>query len=163
MELYPALKAVIEKDGKFLILKRSDNEDVAKNEWDIPGGAIRFVENPIDALKREIKEECGLDVDVIKPLRLWTFYKNSGKTQIFGVTLLCKYKEGTIILSKEHTAYKWIDADEINDFKIHKGIKEDIKIIYFRRRSPLLITLARQLCGSFRFLTLLSVGSANSR
>ncbi len=126
MELYPALKAVIERDGKFLILKRSDNEDVSKNEWDIPGGGIKFGEKPVDALKREIKEECGLDVDIIKPLRVWTFYKNSGKTQIFGVTFLCRYKEGNVTLSRGHTEYKWIDAEEINDFKSHEGIKKDI-------------------------------------
>lgn len=128
MEIYPALKAMIEKDGKFLILKRSQNEDIYKEAWDIPGGGIVFGENPLDALKREVKEECGIDIDIIKPLRIWTFYKNSGKTQIFGVTVLCKYKSGKIFLSSEHTDFKWISLNEINNFKVHEGIKMDFKI-----------------------------------
>jgi 8-oxo-dGTP diphosphatase len=59
MKLYPALKAIVERDGKFLLLKRSEAEDVRKGEWDIPGGAIEFGEDPIEALRREVKEECG--------------------------------------------------------------------------------------------------------
>ena len=74
-KIYLALKAVIEKGGRFMILKRSEKEDISQGEWDLPGGAVEFGEEPIKALKREVKEECGIEIEVIKPVRLWTFTK----------------------------------------------------------------------------------------
>ena len=44
MEIHLALKAIIEKDGKILIIKRSEKEDYFKGIWDLPGGKIKFGE-----------------------------------------------------------------------------------------------------------------------
>lgn len=125
--MYLALKAVIFKDKKILILRRTSTEDVFKEEWDIPGGKIEFGEEPEKALEREIKEEAGIKVKVLKPLRIWTFFKENKKTQVVGITLLCKYKSGKIKLSKEHDDYRWIKPDEIGKYKIHEGIKKDVR------------------------------------
>jgi len=129
-EIYPALKAIIVKDRKILILKRAKEEDCFKEMWDIPGGKINFGEMPEDALKREVKEETGLEIEIIKPIRVWSFFKNNGKTQVVGVTMLCKYKRGKVRLSKEHTEFKWISPEEIEDYEIHEGIKKDVKLCF---------------------------------
>jgi 8-oxo-dGTP diphosphatase len=129
-EIYLALKAVIEKDGKILILKRSKEEDCFKEMWDIPGGGINFGEMPEEALKREVKEETGLEIEVIKPVRIWSFFKNNGRTQVVGVTLLCKYKGGEVKLSREHTKFRWISPEEIEKYNVHEGIKKDIKACF---------------------------------
>lgn len=125
-KIYPALKAVIVKRGKILVLKRSSKEDCSKETWDIPGGKIEFGEIPEKALKREIKEEAGVDVEILTPLRIWSFFKNK-RTQVFGVTILCKYKKGKVKLSEEHTAYKWIKPEEIENLDTHEGIRRDIR------------------------------------
>lgn len=52
-----AHKAIIVKDNKVLLV-RSDKG----GHWDIPGGRIHVGERPNDALKREVKEELGLDI-----------------------------------------------------------------------------------------------------
>jgi len=80
-EMYVALKALIVKNGKILIIKRSSKEDVFANEWDLPGGKLKFGENPVNGLKREVFEETDLKIKVVKPISVWTFLKNSGKTQ----------------------------------------------------------------------------------
>ncbi len=81
-KVYLALKALIIKNGKILIIKRTSKEDCFKGQWDIPGGGIKFGEDPIEGLKREVKEEAGIDICVIKPIRIWTFFQkqrqNSG-------------------------------------------------------------------------------------
>ncbi|MBR0213028.1 MAG: NUDIX domain-containing protein [Alphaproteobacteria bacterium] len=43
-EFKVALKAIIHKDGKILVLKRSCEEDVFAELWDIPGGKIEYGE-----------------------------------------------------------------------------------------------------------------------
>lgn len=128
--IYPATKAVIEKDGKILILKRSCDEDCFKEEWDIPGGGMKFGKFPEESLNREIREETGIEADIIKPLRVWTFFKNNNQTQVVGITLLCKYKSGEVKLSAEHTDFKWIKPEEIEKYNIHEGIKKDVKVAF---------------------------------
>jgi 8-oxo-dGTP diphosphatase len=126
-EMYVALKALIVKNGKILIIKRSSKEDVFANEWDFPGGRLKFGENPIDGLKREVLEETGLKIKIIKPISVWTFFKNNGKTQVIGITFLAKVISGKIRLGKEHTDFKWILPEEIDKYKIHEEVKKLVK------------------------------------
>lgn len=71
MGSYLALKALREKEGSFLILKRGGEEDVFQNEWGIPRGDVEFGEAPKIALRREVREETGLGIEIIKPIRIW--------------------------------------------------------------------------------------------
>lgn len=48
---------LIEKDGKFLLVK--ENQKICKGKWNIPAGGVDDNENVIDAAKREIFEETG--------------------------------------------------------------------------------------------------------
>ncbi len=57
---------LIEKDGKVLLAK-----EVLENKqeyWLVPGGHVEFGESMVDAVKREIKEETNLDVEIVKLL-----------------------------------------------------------------------------------------------
>lgn len=122
-EVYVAVKALIIRDGKILIIKRSSKEDVYKNEWDLPGGKLEFGEHPIDGLKREVKEETGLEIEVIKPISVWTFFKNDGKTQVIGITFLAKPISDEIKLSKEHVDSKWVCLRKLITIKFMRKLK----------------------------------------
>jgi len=51
--------AIIEKEGKVLLVKEA--KKIAKDKWSHPAGWIDVGENPIEAVKREVKEETGFD------------------------------------------------------------------------------------------------------
>lgn len=53
--------AVIERDGRWLMIRRSEGV-IAPGYWCFPGGGIEPGESPEQALVREIREEIGLDV-----------------------------------------------------------------------------------------------------
>ncbi len=57
---------LVEHEGKYLLGKR--NKQNYLNFWVIPGGKVEWGENLETAGKRELKEETGLDVDIIKLL-----------------------------------------------------------------------------------------------
>lgn len=56
--------ALIKKDGKYLLIK--ERLEDKKEYWIIPGGGVSFGESLEEALVREVKEELGLKVKIIK-------------------------------------------------------------------------------------------------
>jgi 8-oxo-dGTP diphosphatase len=124
-KIYPGIKAIVLKNNKVLVMRRSMEEDHAQGLWDTPGGAIDFAEDHKVCLLREVLEEAGIDIEIIKPLRVWSYFKNPD-TQIIGVTMLCRYKSGEVKLSEEHTEFKWIDPEKILNMETTDGIRKDV-------------------------------------
>jgi len=61
-EVVTAVAAVIEQDGKVLLVRRP--EGTGLNCWQLPGGAVRFGESLQEALRRELKESLGVEAAV---------------------------------------------------------------------------------------------------
>jgi len=115
-KVIPAVKAIIAKDKKFLIIKYIKKNFVI---WDLPGGRIKYNENPYDTLTREVKEETHLNIKIIKPIGIWWFFNKFIKKQVVCTTFLCESKKIKIDLTKNpeedeiHTEFKWVTK---NDF-----------------------------------------------
>lgn len=123
-----ATKAIIKNDaGKFLVIYKSEDEEISPNEIDIPGGRIKFGENIEESLAREVKEELGIKIKIIKPSRVWGFVNDT--LHLIGITFLAEYVEGEIVLSGEHTKYEWIDKEKILSGDYPKWIKEEFRTI----------------------------------
>ena len=102
--------------NKILILKQDDN-------WMLPGGRLEGMGNPEEELKREIKEETGLDDFQIEGI-FDTGISPSGDTFL----VLYKVKiagEPEIKISKEHADYAWVDKNNIDGYNFwHETNKE---------------------------------------
>jgi 8-oxo-dGTP diphosphatase len=107
-----ATKAIVYRDKIFLVVFKSDKEDVNPNSYYIPGGRIDFNEELDDALKREVKEESGLEIEIIQPTDAWSFLKDED-TQLTGITYLVIGQKGEVVLSEEHSSYEWLTYDEV--------------------------------------------------
>ncbi len=112
-KLYVGLGAAVEKDGKFLILKRSESKDFAPNAWEIVTGRIEEEESPRDGILREISEETGLNAEIVLPIDTGFFYRGGKEFPMVFVSYWCRYIDGDINLSWEHDQYKWASIDEI--------------------------------------------------
>lgn len=62
MERIIAVGGVIKKDGKYLLIQEAAEE--IRGKWNIPAGRLDPGETSYDGAKREIREECGLDVNL---------------------------------------------------------------------------------------------------
>lgn len=109
-----ANKALIERDGKVLIIREAPtNPDVDADNvglWEVPGGRMEFGELPEDALKREVREETGLEIDVLEPVAVaqWQPLIRGEKVQIVAIYYRCRYQSGEVRLSNEHDQAEWI-------------------------------------------------------
>jgi 8-oxo-dGTP diphosphatase len=126
-----AAKAVILLNDKVLLLDKSDLEDVNPNTVDIPGGGLEFGEKPEDGLAREVFEETGLDIVVVRPTRTWTLYKEDQERQLVGITFLCKLTDDSMEpepnLSHEHTKSYWVLTADILKGEYPKWLKEEVE------------------------------------
>ena len=113
-------KALIKKNGKYLILKRSDSAKHYPMHWDLPGGKLEHGEEPREGLVREVKEETNLDVKVLGPIFSHINTKNS-----FAFIIVYKTKliGGRIKLSFEHSEYKWATKKEILNLALNPFLK----------------------------------------
>lgn len=116
---------VLYKD-KYLFVQKTNNGSKNQGYWELPGGGLDFGELPEIALAREIKEETGLNIEVLKPLIIWSFLKNKNK-QVIGITYLCETLEDSVQISSEHDDYIWIKKEEFNSISILPELKMDIE------------------------------------
>ncbi len=105
-----AVKAFIVKDNKLFIVKRSINDVQKPGIWEIPGGRLDLEENPFEGLKREVKEETNLDIEVNDPLIIDHFTRDDGQ-KITMITFICNPTNKEIKLSHEHSDYDWLDLN----------------------------------------------------
>jgi len=136
-----ATTAIIERDGKYLILKRSEREIAHPGEWTVPGGKVErgdYEGTPITpgtngwygvvakALAREVEEEAGLMVKDIHYLTDMVFVRPDN-IPVVVLSYWCRWKSGEVVLGKDMTDSAWITPEEGKNFKIIPGILDEIK------------------------------------
>lgn len=107
--------ALIMKDGKMLIAKRSTGNKDVIGKWEFPGGKVEENETEKQAIEREIKEE--FDILVRAEKFITNVISKDKKSEIDLKLYLCKYIDGKIKLN-DHSDYKWVDKDEIFDYDL---------------------------------------------
>jgi 8-oxo-dGTP diphosphatase len=65
----PGAQALVERDGRVLLGRR--RHEPSAGLWDIPGGFVDEHEHPDDALRRELREETGLEIEPTEFLGVW--------------------------------------------------------------------------------------------
>jgi 8-oxo-dGTP diphosphatase len=119
-----AAKAVIvNSEGRVLILREAATYADGTNtgKYHVPGGRLEAGEAFMDALKREIAEETGLqEVEIGDAIHVdeWRPVINGGEQQIVGVFILCKYKGGDVQVSDEHDEAVWLNPDERDKYQL---------------------------------------------
>jgi mutator protein MutT len=113
-----AQKAVIKKDGKFLILRRTENETAFPGLWDFPGGKLEHGEDAIQSLAREVKEETGLAIQIKNAEGTYKSNLNDRpvKFVVYAVNVVSGDPEH-VVLSEEHSEFRLATTEEILKLK----------------------------------------------
>ncbi len=87
---------ILNDKGQVLLCKRSQNAGNERGCWEAPGGAVEFGEKRVDAIVREIKEELGIDIDIIEPLLTADHIIVADKQHWVPTTYISRIKKGQI-------------------------------------------------------------------
>lgn len=103
--------AIIFVYKKILVTQRSEDMKLPL-KWEFPGGKVEENENEIECIKREIKEEINIEIDVFR--RLSNSVYDYGIFKINLIPFLANYISGDIVLA-EHKDFKLLDKSELLD------------------------------------------------
>lgn len=101
---------------KFLLIKNMAMRDPNKSYWGFPKGHLNEGESSKEAALREVKEEVGLEVEIVEKVGQSSYiFQNKGE-KIFKIVsmFLMQAKEGEILIQdSEIQEAKWIEPQEV--------------------------------------------------
>lgn len=107
-----AFGIIFDDSNRVLISLRNDYD-----LWNLPGGGIEEGESPWDAVIREVKEETGLDVEIVRLSGV--YYKTANSW--FGFAFVCKIVGGELVLTDEAKEHGYFSYDDLpKNFSPHQ-------------------------------------------
>jgi len=100
---------------KYLILRRSADKDFGGETWECVTGRVDQGEGFSEAVRREVREELGIEAQVDLLLGVMHFYRGeaSPENELVGVYFCCTIANPEEIrLSWEHSEARWVTAEE---------------------------------------------------
>ncbi len=120
-----AVSASIFRDGKVLLIQRA--HPPAKGSWSVPGGRVEFGEPLHVALAREVREETGLEIEILG-LAGWreVLPATSGGRHFVVMSFAARWLSGEPVLNGECDAFAWLPPDALGPRQLTPGLQEII-------------------------------------
>ena len=134
-----AVGCVTDLDGRILLEHRVDND-----LWALPGGTPEFGESILQTLVREVREETGLDVEVVGLVGLYSdprhviAYTDGEVRQQFTLSFRCRLVGGSLQMDSESLELRWVRQDELDGLRIHPSMRKRIDHFFENRTEPYL-------------------------
>jgi 8-oxo-dGTP diphosphatase len=104
---------LVRDDGRILIAQRPEGKKRA-GEWEFPGGKAEAGETPEEALRRELREELGAEVDIEPVLeRVAHDYPDLRVEVLF---FPCRLRAGAVVERREHARLEWVEPARMAEF-----------------------------------------------
>jgi 8-oxo-dGTP diphosphatase len=142
-----AITAIVIKDGKYLIIRRSPTKKRFPGRWTVPGGKLEvsdYTSLPRDTkeywynvlertLAREVKEEVGLELENVQYLTsLATVHKDGAPSLVISCT--ADWKSGKIALQPEEAVEgAWVSLKEAKSYDLIDGIYDELAMAESKR------------------------------
>jgi len=102
-------------DGKYLLLRRSASKDFAAGAWECVTGRVDQGEGFPQAVRREVREELGVEVQIDFIVGTMRFYRGEAQpeNELLGVQFCCSLEAPEAIrLGAEHAESRWVMPEE---------------------------------------------------
>jgi len=129
---YIAAHALIAHGSRYLTTCRSATEEYMPLKWDLPGGTVEPGETLVQALHREVAEETSLQVEVERPIYIYTDLAALPTRQTIQVVYVACYVRGAVRLeARNHCRFFWATKEEIDDLDAISFLSEFRKSVAY--------------------------------
>lgn len=109
-----AVAAVVFKGERVLAMRRASTKDAGAGLWETLSGRVEVGEEPLDAVVREIEEECGLEVRV-DPRPVDVYAARRGAAPMIVIVYRADWLAGEVRRSDEHDDHAWWTPAELRE------------------------------------------------
>ena len=104
----PGVQGILERDGRVLLARRG--REPRRGLWDLPGGFLNETEGAADGLRREFREETGLQIEPVTLLRI--DIEPYGDRHVFSATWLVR-GDGEPVAADDVSELRWFAPEEL--------------------------------------------------
>ena len=110
--------ALIKKNNKVLIAKRSTGDNNVYGKWEFPGGKVEANETEESAIEREIKEEFEMDIKAKRFIinNICEYPNKEVDLRLYE----CEYISGDFKLH-DHSEYAWVEKERLLEYDLAKA------------------------------------------
>jgi nucleoside triphosphatase len=115
-----AVPILVDEEGRVLLCRMAEGRGVFPGQWALPGGGIEPDERIDDALRREVREELGIELASWRPLLFKDdvlekqFPDGSRRTlHMIFLVYLCTPASKAVVLNEEFSESCWFDRDAL--------------------------------------------------
>jgi putative membrane protein len=145
-----AITAIVVKNGRYLIVRRSPNKKRFPGMWTVPGGRLEpkdYTGFPKDTenwwyrvlertLAREVKEEVGIEIENVRYLTSLARVHEDGAPSLV-ISCVADYAGGNITLQEGETDdFAWVSLEESEKYKLIDGIDDELVLAEEKFPSP---------------------------
>lgn len=133
-----AVGAIVVKDSKVLLVRRG--REPSRNLWSLPGGAVSLGEGLREAVVREVREECGIDVEVEEVIEVLDRIDADPDSRIryhyVIIDFLASWRGGRLRAASDVYEARWVDRALLGDLPVTEGVAAVVeKALRLKRRA----------------------------
>jgi ADP-ribose pyrophosphatase YjhB (NUDIX family) len=115
--------AIVIESGRVLLVERG--REPLKGYWSLPGGVLEVGETLADGLRREMREETGLEIETLSVVEIFERIMRdaSGAAEYHYVLIdyLCRVTGGTLSAGDDVSEARWVERERLEEYRITEG------------------------------------------
>ncbi len=128
--------ALVFRGSRILMAQRG--KEPLKGLWSLPGGLVETGESLADAIRREMREETGLEVQPVRVLEIFEriMRDSAGAPEYHYVLIdyICRVTGGTLGAADDVCQVEWVDREDLSKLEITEGTLAVIEKGFRNRR-----------------------------
>lgn len=131
----PSVGVVVFRDDRVLLVLRG--QEPSRGKWSIPGGVMELGETFQETARREVLEECGVQIEVgsVVEVRDAIVHDEGGRIRFHYVLVdvVARYLEGELTVGSDAEDARWVLEVELPGYDLTTGLLPVLKLCRQRR------------------------------
>lgn len=124
----PAVAAVVVRDGEILLVRRG--KEPSKGKWSVPGGSVEWGETLAQAVKREVREETGLETEVGDVAGVYDLMPTGADGVQYHYVIIDFFAQptgGTLTPGSDADDARWVPIKDLGQYELTEHLADRLR------------------------------------